>query len=343
MEKNPSKTICILPELSGISGPPNFQNRLIGALAGIGIRTHHHPSQNDYSALLINGGSRRLIEVYQARRRGVRIVQRLNGMNWIHRKKLTGIKHFVRSEWNNFLLAYIRKHLADKIIYQSNFSRTWWQKVYGKTPAGESVIYNGVDLNQFTPDGPHNRPEDHVRLLMVEGGLGGGNEQGLSNGIELASNIALSLPEEIELMVAGRVPEFLKNTLPENPLVSINWAGSIPPDNIPFTDRSAHLLFSADLNAACPNSVIEALACGLPVVSYDTGALKEMVVGYAGKVVPYGSDYWNLKPPRVGPLAQAALEILANLQVYNEGAREHAKKEFDLNLIAKQYFQVLFS
>jgi glycosyltransferase involved in cell wall biosynthesis len=165
----------------------------------------------------------------------------------------------------------------------------------------------------------------------------------LLNGVELASNISVILNEEIELMVAGRVPESLKKILPENPMVSIAWAGSISPENIPFTDRSAHLLFSADLNAACPNSVIEALACGLPVISYDTGALKEMVVGNAGKVVPYGSDYWKLELPRVGPLAQAAVEILSNLQLYHEGAREHAIKEFDLNRIAKQYFEVLSS
>ena len=343
MQKNPIKTICILPELSGISGPPNFQNRLIGALAGLGVKSQHCPAERDFDALLINGGTRRLFEVYRARSRGVRIVQRLNGMNWIHRKKYTGVMHFIRSEWNNFLLSYIRKHLADKIIYQSIFSRSWWQQVYGNTSAGESVIYNGVDLNKFTPDGPHNRPGDHIRLLMVEGGLGGGNEQGLMNAVELASNIALLLDEKIELMVAGRVPESLKNILPESPRVTVNWSGSISPDIIPFTDRSAHLLFSADLNAACPNSVIEALACGLPVVSYDTGALKEIIVGNAGRVVPYGADHWNLELPRVGPLAQAAVEILANLQIFQAGARDQAIKEFDMNIIAKQYFQVLSS
>ncbi len=343
MEKNPINTICILPELSGISGPPNFQNRLIGTLAGLGVRTHHNPAEKNFNALLINGGTRRLIEVYRARRRGVRIVQRLNGMNWIHRKKFTGIKHFIRSEWNNFILSYIRSNLADKIIYQSNFSRTWWQQVYGKTPAGESVIYNGVDLKKFTPDGPHNRPQDHFRLLLVEGGLGGGNEQGLINAMELASNIALLLNEEIELMVAGRVPGPLKNNLPESSLVKIEWAGSISPDSIPYADRSAHLLFSADLNAACPNSVIEALACGLPVVSYDTGALNEIVVGNAGKVVPYGSDHWNLEPPLVGPLAQAAVEILENIRRFHAGAREQAIKEFDLNIITQRYLQILES
>jgi glycosyltransferase involved in cell wall biosynthesis len=50
------------------------------------------------------------------------------------------------------------------------------------------------------------------------------------------------------------------------------------------------MLFSADLNAACPNSVIEALACGTPVLGYDTGALPEMVPPKSGRIAHYGGN-----------------------------------------------------
>jgi hypothetical protein len=70
------------------------------------------------------------------------------------------------------------------------------------------------------------------------------------------------------------------------------------------------VLFSTDLNAACPNSVIEAMACGLPVLAYDTGALAEIVQDGAGEVVPYGADHWQLEDPQVPPLAEACLKIL---------------------------------
>ena len=336
-------SICFLPQLTGISGPPNFQNRLIGQFLSRGIEVHHNPEKASGDALLINGGTRRIPSVWRARKRGVKIIQRLNGINWIHKQRFTGIKHFLRSEWNNYLLAFIRSQLADKIIYQSNFSKNWWHQVYGKTKAQETVIYNGVDLNEFSPGGDHARPQDHIRLLMVEGGLGTGNEQGLDNAIQLASTLALNTAEEIELMVVGRVPEELIRSTGKKEGVSIHWAGTVSPEEIPFIDRSAHLLFSADLNAACPNSVIEALACGLPVVTYNTGALVEIVTGDAGRVVPYGSNHWKLEKPAVEPLARAASEILSNQPGFRAGARQRAADAFDLTKIADQYLDVLMT
>ena len=44
---------------------------------------------------------------------------------------------------------------------------------------------------------------------------------------------------------------------------------------------------------------MEALACGMPVVSFDTGALPELVTQDAGRVVAYGADAWRLEPPDI--------------------------------------------
>ena len=41
------------------------------------------------------------------------------------------------------------------------------------------IVSNGVDLAQYSPQGPGERPSDRFRILMVEGSLMGGYEQGL--------------------------------------------------------------------------------------------------------------------------------------------------------------------
>lgn len=333
--------ICILPRLHGVGGPVSFRARLSAGLAAQGVTLVDNPRDPALDTILMIGGTSRIGDLLAARRNGVRIVQRLNGMNWIHRKRYTGWKHFLKSEWNNRLLALIRGRIADHIVYQSQFARTWWQTVHGSTRASHEVIYNGVDLNAFTPQGPGERPADFIRLLLVEAHLGGGNEPGLENALALAGLLARRVPQPVELMVVGEVPSGLRASMHVPTGVRVNWAGVVPRDQIPQVDRSAHLLFSADLNAACPNSVIEALACGLPVVSFATGALPELLADGAGQVAPYGSNYWKLEPPVVEPLADAALEVLRHQEDYRAAARKRAEEYFGLDLMTEKYLKAL--
>jgi glycosyltransferase involved in cell wall biosynthesis len=335
-----TKSICVLPHLQGLGGPVSFHNRLIAGLQGRGVNVNHNPLDPDCSSILVIGGTVRLLDLLRAKRRGVRIVQRLNGMNWIHRKQNTGALHYLRSERNNLVLRYIRRDLADQIVYQSNFARTWWQTVSGTVRAHNCVIYNGVDLHAYHPNGLHDRPKGHQRLLLVEGNLGGGNEQGLDNAVRLMQALNNGV-RRVELMVAGNVPPALRARYNILSGTWINWAGVIAPERIPQVDRSAHVLFSADLNAACPNSVIEALACGLPVIAYATGSLPEIITGDAGVVVPYGSNYWNLEKPDINALADAARTVLADQVRFRAAARARAEETFSLDAMVDAYQETL--
>jgi len=80
-----------------------------------GVETHHDPSREDTAAILVIAGTRHLRQLRQAKKRGIRIIQRLNGMNWTHHKVHTGLKHYVRAETYNWLLSTIRQSLADTV------------------------------------------------------------------------------------------------------------------------------------------------------------------------------------------------------------------------------------
>jgi len=340
-ENDRNKIIALMPELKGLGGPTSFQSKLISGLQKMGISGHFDPDDPHVKSILVVGGTKHLPTIWQAKKRGVRIVQRLNGMNWIHRKKKTGVKHYLRSEYGNLILSMIRKYLADAIVYQSQFARTWWRTAYGKSHKESTVIYNGVDLETYHPVGKNNLPEDHVRILLVEGHLGQGNESGLLNAVHLVEHLQPGLSQPIELMVAGKVPEEIINKISNSTKIWLTWAGVIPRSEIPELDRSAHLLFSADLNAACPNSVIEALACGLPVVAYATGSLPEILENDAGRTAPYGSNYWEMELPDVPALAEAAMEILHNLQYFQVKARKQAEYMFSLDHMVAEYLKIL--
>jgi glycosyltransferase involved in cell wall biosynthesis len=198
-----------------------------------------------------------------------------------------------------------------------------------------------VDLNRYTPHGLHERPSGHYRLLVVEGSLAGGQNYGLFNAVSLAS--ALSKKFKIELMIVGRVDALTKNRLKHQNAFRIQFMDTTPRDHIPWLMRSSHLLFSAEVNPPCPNSVIEALACGLPVVGFETGSLSELVQENAGRLVPYGTNPWRLQTPDIPAVAEAAIEVLQDQSHFRNSARERAESAFDVEKMVDEYLNVLLS
>jgi glycosyltransferase involved in cell wall biosynthesis len=144
-------------------------------------------------------------------------------------------------------------------------------------------------------------------------------------------------------MVVGRVSQELKNSWLQRTSLPLTFAGLVSRQDIPFLDRSAHMLFAADIHAACPNSTVEALACGLPVVSFDTGALPELVTGDAGRVVPYGGDAWQLEPPDLDALTTASLEVLDDQPCFRTAARVRAEEAFSLERMVEGYLEALLA
>ena len=347
--------ICVVPRVSGVGGMVSFKEKFSAAAVQRGVELCYDLADAPYQSVLVIGGSRQLAGLWQARRRGARLVQRLDGMNWLHRVQPLGkqrrpeIRHFLRCEYGNLLLSVIRSRLADRLIYQSAFARDWWQRLHGPAAAPNRVIHNGVDLSLYTPHGSAERPPDRFRLLMVEGSLMGGYELGLEAAVALARQLAgrlqnspdASLRKGVELMVVGRVGVEVRQRWEQTANILLSWTGLVESARIPELDRSAHLLYSSDINAACPNSVIEALACGLPVLSFDTGALPEMVTGDSGRVAPYGGNPWKLEPPDVGVLVEAALEILTSQEKFRLAARARAEEAFSLERMVQSYLEVL--
>lgn len=297
--------------------------------------THDLAAKSD--AVLVIAGTRRLWQLNQARKRGIRIVQRLDGINWVQRVRWTGPRYHIRAEYGNTMLALIRNRFADRVIYQSEFIRAWWNEWYGGVRVPSTVILNGVDLEKYSPIGENDRPKDRYRMLLLEGSLAGGLNAGLFHGVGLAEQLAEKYP--IEVVVAGKVDQTTQAKLQSKVLVK--FLGTIPREEIPQLARSSHFMYCAEVNPPCPNSVIEALACGLPVVGFDSGSLKELVNEDAGRVVPYGANPWKLETPHIAALADSAQEVLAKQEQFRAGARKRAESILGLDSMVESYLKVL--
>lgn len=330
--------ICIVPRVEGRGGVTSFRLKFEDGLRARGVDVTNDLSQAA-DAVLVLAGTRHLLALWRARRQGRRIVQRLDGINWVHRVRWAGPRYTVRAIYGNANLAFIRRRLADHVIYQSRFIKRWWQDWYRPARVPDSVILNGVDLQRYTPHGLHERPNSHQRLLVVEGSLAGAQNAGLFHAAQLAE--ALAKKTRIELTVVGRVDGRSKTRLQKQSLYRLRFMGTIPADQVPWLMRSSHLLYSAEVNPPCPNSVIEALGCGLPVAGFDTGSLSELVQGDAGRLVSYGANEWKLERPDVTALAASAMEVLQEQARFRKSARERAEEQFDVDTMVDEYLKVL--
>jgi glycosyltransferase involved in cell wall biosynthesis len=330
--------ICITPFVQGTGGMASFRLKFEQGLKSRGIDVTHDLDENS-DAILVIAGTRRLFPLWRARRRGIRVVQRLDGVNWVQRVKWSGVKYTVRAEYGNLMLAFIRNYFADRVVYQSQFIRKWWEDWYGVAKAPATVIINGVDLNTYSPDGGATRPTDVNRMLLLEGSLARGLNSGLFHAVSVAEKLAAKHP--MEVAVAGTVDEATQRKLQSK--VPVKFLGTVPRVEIPALARSSHLMYCAEVNPPCPNSVIEALACGLPVIGFDSGSLKELVTDDAGCVVPYGSNPWKLETPDISALALSAEKILTkqNHAKCRAAARSRAESAFSLDSMVESYLKVL--
>jgi glycosyltransferase involved in cell wall biosynthesis len=83
------------------------------------------------------------------------------------------------------------------------------------------------------------------------------------------------------------------------------------------------------------------MACGLPVVAFDTGALNELVLNDSGRLVPYGGDPWKIGQPDIPALANAAAEILKDQTRFRKNARTQAESALGLEKMTDRYLSFL--
>lgn len=330
--------ICIVPgKLQTIGGPTSFRRKLTIGLMQKGIEVTYDLDDEPYDAILVINGTRYLTKLWRCRRKGAKIVQRLGGINWLHRYLPVGFRGYLMAEIRNLNMRLIRAFIADHIVYQSHFVKNWWNKKYGMPKVTSSVIYNGVDLAQFNPQGPRYKSQADVCIISVEG------TQGIDP-FDIAIHLAQELEQKglrVELLMFGNPWKNTQSKLAQYHFVK--FKGSVPSSELPYFYRGATFYISTDiLTAACPNSVIEALACGTPVLGYKTGVLPELLDDSAGRCVEcYGDPWKGEKPGNLQGMVRAALELMANWDRFHYGTRKLAEEQYSLERMVESYCQVL--
>jgi alpha-1,3-rhamnosyl/mannosyltransferase len=188
---------------------------------------------------------------------------------------------------------------ADRIITVSYNSKRDLVDYFGITPSRVEVIYNGVSP-RFRPDVPE---EDRRRvaerygltrpyLLFLGGERPHKNAQNVVRAFAEARRRRPDLTHT--LVLAGPMPastariDALIAALDVGP--SIVRPGRVAEEDMPGLFAGADLLLYPTLYEGFGLPVVEAMACGTPVLTSSTSALQEIAGGYAYLVDPLDVD-----------------------------------------------------
>jgi len=255
--------------------------------------------------------------LWLARRRGVPVVVNQNGVGY---PAWAGAHtDDVNRPLRRALLA------ADHVLYQSEFCKRSADLFLGEPSAEWEVLPNAVDVKHFSP--PTEPPEDGPVLLLA-------GDQLQPYRLELALRtfvLVRSRHAGARLLVSGR------HVVPPEPLLdelgvrdAVELVGGYSQAEAPSLLRRAQLLLHTTVNDSCPSVVLEAMACGLPVVHPASGGTVELVGREAGIDVPHPESWDRVQPPEPEALAAAVERVLADLTTYAAAARRRTVERYAL-------------
>ena len=216
---------------------------------------------------------------------------------------------------------------ADHVIYQSAFSKLSADRWYGEREGAWEILHNPVDTERFTP-----RTHDDRALTLL---LGGNQYQRYRLDVALRTTAVVRRKHpNVRLLVSGvtdAMPKLeLAALIDELELAdAVQLVGSYTQAEAPALLRRADVLLHPKVNDPCPTIVLEAMACGVPVVYSATGGTPELVGEEGGVGVPGVLDWEHDVPPSPEELAAAVLEVSDRLPELRVSARERAVNRFD--------------
>lgn len=219
-------------------------------------------------------------------------------------------------------------HEADHVVYQSRFCKLASDRFYG--PRGEAfeILHNPVDVRRFVPAA---RPERPPTLLLAGSQY---QRYKLERALDTLVEVRRALPQA-RLVVTGALTFSAAAAAETAAMIdargldgAIDLTGPYTQEEAPEVLRLGDVLLHTKVNDPCPTVVLEAMACGLPVVYSDSGGTPELVGPDAGAGVPTPLDWERDHPPAPDALAAAALRLLDDLEARASAARERAE-QFD--------------
>jgi glycosyltransferase involved in cell wall biosynthesis len=252
---------------------------------------------------------------------------------------------------NHNYTAFARILLADFVIYQSRFSQVVHQRYFRSKPF--EIIVNGA---AFRNEGrPPPSSDGRIRIVAIYDDWKPAKR--ITELVEFARWANESGRAEVHLTVLGYngklprgAPAELKRVLEQSTYVRTL------PRFIAFDGEFREALLQQDLHVTftyrdpCPNTMIESMAHGLPVVAFESGGVPD-IVGDAGVLLP-ADDFadgffanhrfdWRFPSVDFDSVLAAIRAVVADLPVYRRRVQQRFADDLGIDVVAARYAEVL--
>jgi len=198
------------------------------------------------------------------------------------------------------------------------------------------VVPCGVDTEQFSPDGPAAEHRDRIRLLAAE-------PLTEPDSLAIAVHALTDLPDAELVITGGPNKAGLAKNKSRQYLMRMAktlgvgdrlvFTGRVSPDDLPALLRSADVLVSTAPYEPVGLMLLQAMACGIPVVVPATAAARDAVVDVTtGLLLPPGAPH----PARLAAVLRRLLANTLRLEAYGIGAADRAKSRYSWERITRE-------
>jgi len=262
----------------------------------------------------------------------------------IHSEHGWDVDNLDGSKWKPALLRRLHSPLVSRYITVSNDLSQFLQTRIGVSSKRIQQIYNGVDTERFRPrqlGEARQLPQGFARndslcVCTVGRAQAVKDQQCLVQAVHFLLTKRPELRSRLRLVILGQGPQWdaLRLLVDELKLSGLSWLPGAS-DEVPALMRSMDLFVLPSLNEGVSNTILEALASGLPVLATAVGGNSELITAGVNGDLFAARDYKMLARQIA---ARADDPMLVRRQ--SQAARATAVTCFSLEKMLLQYYGV---
>ncbi len=247
-----------------------------------------------------------LKKLKKLKKRGGIICQRLDGIYYPGKHG----KDYIR---RNEKIKTIYTGLADHVIFQSEYSRAQCFDMFGPLPKDAySIVINGVNTEIFYSNTDRVFNREQVCFCTT------GNFRNADMLVPVIKALDLIRGDvDFVFHVVGPIRnEECEKLMDREYIVHHDRCDMREVSEIL---RQSDIFIYSHLNPPCPNSILEAIACGLPIVGYESGSMAELLPFSTDLLADAGGKLYNqLEDFKPETLAEKLRYSIENYDVCRE-------------------------